>query len=444
MKNYLLILAIVLCSQPSFCQDLRIYHGSGAESVFLKRHENAANSSRESLTITRGVDGMVTIHILNPNPFFYNYEIKTADTEIKDEYSDQFAELVKMINALPDLANPTSGPFGQRTVARLLPGNPAETTFDKYNAIILALDSEIKSAKSYILLSDNPETLDEALRRVGNSSGYGFRSAVASIKILSSEKSHFNSKTLEKDLDDALEVAISDGSFSTALGIAANAPLQSLYKAAFKGLNKQLTGTINEIVKVKNKETILRFQIPVKENKQTKVTLIITKINDADATSRELINEEVATVMPYYVRKTFEVVPVVNLVFQSSRKKYAVEDNIITSSPDDEARYNFGVMALMNFASFGESKKFGVGLGVGYSLQANGKENSLFVMPSLSYKSIVRIGFGFGYNYAPVGLNDGAEVGSPLPSNISNIEDVIDYKRRPAAVLSIAISGLTF
>ena len=51
----------------------------------------------------------------------------------------------------------------------------------------------------------------------------------------------------------------------------------------------------------------------------------------------------------------------------------------------------------------------------------------------------MRIGFGFGYNMTPVGLKDGATVGSALPSNISNIEDVIDYKRKPAAVLTLEV-----
>lgn len=431
-----------LCVQL-FGQDIRIYHGEKAESVFLKKNDKLENSSKESIRITRSVNGIITINILNPNPFFYNYEIKTEDVEIKDDYSDQFADLVKLISALPDLVAPTTiNPFAARYVAPR--GGAAATKFDEYQSYILLLNADIKSAKTAIESSDRPETVDEALKRVSNPSGFGFRSAIATIQGLPASTTRFNSKTLEKDLNDILDASIADGTFDSSFNIAGNAALLALYKAAFKGLNNQLLGTVNEILKVTQKDRIIRFQIPVKENKQTNIKLVITKINDKDSTVRELLSEEVATVLPNYVRKTFEVVPVVNLVFQSDRQKFYVENNLVKSAVDDEAKFNIGAMALMNFASFGEFKEFGVGFGIGYSLQTDGSTNSFFAMPSLSYKSIVRIGFGYGYSSAPVGLNNGAAVGSPLPANISNIEDVVDYKRKSAAVLSIAISGLKF
>jgi hypothetical protein len=445
MRTFLIIIVLILSKQFLYSQDVRIYHGDGSQSVFLKQHEKLENSSKESVRIIRAVNGIVTIHILNPNPFFYNYEIKTEDVDIKDDYSDQFAELVKLINALPDFASSAASPFAARVggMGGLRPlAAPGATKFDEYQTAIQGLNTDLTSAKTFVETSDQPETPDEALRRVGNNAGLGFRAAIAKIQGLPSNKYHFNSLTLEKDLTDLLDASVADSSFETDLNIAGNASLIALYKSAFKGLNSQLVKTVKDILSVTGKDRIIRFNIPVKENKQTTIKLIVTKIDKDKAVVRDLLNEEVATVFPLYVRKRFEVVPVVNLVFQSGRQKFTLENDVVRSTTDDDAKFNVGAMALMNFASFGEFKEYGVGFGLGYSMQPGGKASSFFALPSLSYKDIFRIGFGFGFNLAPIGLKNGAKVDMPLPDNISNLEDVLDYKRKPAAVLSISISGL--
>ena len=129
----------------------------------------------------------------------------------------------------------------------------------------------------------------------------------------------------------------------------------------------------------------------------------------------------------------------VNLVFQSNAQKFSIENGLVRSVADDDAKFNIGAMALMNFASFGEFKEYGVGIGIGYSIQPGGSASSFFAIPSLSYKSIVRIGFGF--YVTAVGLKNGTKVDAPLPPTISSIEGVVDYKRKPAAVFTIAILG---
>jgi hypothetical protein len=355
-----------------------------------------------------------------------------------DDYSDQFSELVTLITSLPDISDQFNGASARA---------PVPTKFDIYRDGLLSLDKEIKVAKGAIEASDRPESIKEAFDRVINSNGFGFRAAIDAIQKLSLVKGHFNSKSLEKDLNDMLQAAIDNGTFNSSLNLGAvgtNPTLEGLFKQAFMHLNNNLATTVNKIVEVTKKDRILRFQIPVKENKKTTVTLIITKINEEDNVARELLNEEVAIVLPFYVRKRFEVVPVVNLVFQSNRQNFSIENDLVKSTPDDDAKFNIGAMALMNFASFGEFKEYGVGFGIGYSIQPGGKASSFFAIPSLSYKDIFRVGFGFGYNLSPVGLKNGAKVDAPLPSNISNIEDVIDYKRKPAAVFTFTIAGLKF
>jgi|SRR5579863_1766518 len=441
MRKLLFSALALLVQQTLFGQDLRIYHGEKSESVFLRQNDRLQSLNRESVTIVRGVDGIVTITIANPNPFFYKYAIKTEDVAIVDEYSNQFADLVKLITSMPEIADHFKTAAGGRIAA------VADSKFDTYEKALTALSGEIKSAKDAITKSDHPETPQEAFDRKTNADGFGFRAAIETIQKLSGEKGHFNSGTLEKDLNDMLQAAIGDpaGSFNAAfnLGAAGTQPvLEGLFKQAFQQLDNSLATTISKIIDITKQDKIARFQVPVKDGKKTTVTLVVTKVNASDNVDRELLNDQVAVVLPLYVRKTFEVVPVVNLVFQSNRQQFSVKNGIVASGPDDDAKFNIGAMALMNFASFGDFKEYGVGLGIGYSMQPGGSSSSFFLIPSLSYKSIVRIGFGFGYNLSPEGLKNGATVGAALPANISNINDVIDYKRKPAAVMTIAISGI--
>jgi len=450
MPRILSILVIIFLNQVVLSQDIRIFHGNKSESVFLKQSDKLENVPRESVKIVRGTDGIITISIVNPNPFFYTYEIKTEDVAIVDDYSNQFSDLVKLLSSLPDFpveVKNASVPGTQRAIAAragvpvVIPPSPG---FEDYSAVLVELDKQIKQANSFIETSDNPETVQEAFGRIVNSHGFGFRAAVYNIGTLPSKKGSFRSLTLEKDLNNMLEAAITDGSFDSKLNIGGNATLLQLFKLAFQGLNSKLAGTVTQIRDLTKKDGVVRFQVPVKENKKTIVRLIIKKRTTDAEVVRETFDEEIATILPLYVRKRFEVVPVVNLIFQSNRQKFSVENNLVKSTPDDDAKFNIGAMALMNFASFGEFKEYGVGIGIGYSIQPDGTSSSFFAIPSLSYKSIFRVGFGFGYNLSPVGLKNGAAVDAPLPPNITNIEDVVDYKRKPAAVLSIAISGFKF
>ncbi|HWJ91798.1 MAG TPA: hypothetical protein VNR87_11840, partial [Flavisolibacter sp.] len=399
MRRLLFIACILLFKQHVFSQDLRIYHGEKSESVFLKQNDGLNSLSRESVKIVRGKDGMVTIAIVNPNPFFYNYEIKTEDVDIVDDYSNQFSELVKLVTSLPDVANHFKG------AARAAGAN----AFNNYQDALTNLHDQIEEVKTAIQNSDIPETVTEAFNRVVGAGGNGFRAAIDAIRKKSAHKADFNSKTLQKDLNDLLDVSIKDGTFNTALrlgAIGSQPVLEGLFKEAFQNLNNSMATIVNRIIEVTKKDKILRFQVPVKENKKTTVKLIVTKVKADDNVDRELLNEEVAVILPYYVRKRFEVVPVMNLIFQPKRLTYYTDNGVIKTAPDDDAKFNVGGMALTNLTSFGEFQEYGIGVGLGYSIQPGGKTNSFFFMPSVSYKDIFRVGIGLGWSMSPVGLKN--------------------------------------
>jgi hypothetical protein len=419
-----------------YSQDLKIYHGRQGESELSLDDKRTRIKHGESIPLKRNASGVVTISIENPNPFFYTYEIKTEEVTIVEDYSNQFSDLVKLLSAVPEFIGSVE-PFYQKLAPIATPRK-----FDVYINILKNLHQQLKEVNSYINISDNPETINEALNGETNQNGYGFRSAVKKIESISNDKGNFGSSTLEDDLNNFLEDAIKDGSLDSILNRSGDSEVISIYISTFKVFNKWLSEQVSKIKEVTKSNSVVIFKVPVKENIKTTVSLIIKNKNTNS--KRDIFDEKIVTVTPFYVRKRFEVVPVVNLVFQQNTQSFFIENNLVQSSPDDEAKFNIGAMALMNFASFGEQKEYGVGFGIGYSIQPNGNSSSFFAVPSLSYKNIVRVGFGFGYNLAPVGLKDGAKVGEPLPPNISNISDIIDYKRKLAAVFTISISGFSF
>ncbi|MBV9987694.1 MAG: hypothetical protein JO301_08440, partial [Chitinophagaceae bacterium] len=172
--------------------------------------------------------------------------------------------------------------------------------------------------------------------------------------------------------------------------------------------------------------------------------LIIKKNDSQPNGARETLDEEIAVILPFYERKRLQLVPVGNFVFQSKRQAFTLENGVVRSVADDDAKFEFGTMLLCNIHSFGEYREYGLGIGLGYSLQPGGKSSSFLLGASVSFKDIFRVGFGYGYTLSPAGLTGGAKVDAPLPANISNLGDVVEYKRRSGFVISIALPGIKF
>lgn len=191
MKQLLISVFFLTISQVLFGQDVRIYHGERSESVFLKYTDKLEHVGREPVKIVRSTEGMVTVTVVNPNPFFYNYEVKTEDIELVDDYSDQFSELVGLITSMPEI----SAQLDSRG-ARLAPGVDKKK-FGEYETALKIVNNQIKKAKNVIKKSDKPELLKEAFDRVSNTNGFGFRAAIDEIQKILIHESGFNSKTLD-------------------------------------------------------------------------------------------------------------------------------------------------------------------------------------------------------------------------------------------------------
>ena len=288
LLSFLSLLSVATIAQNNY---LKIYHGMGNETrIFQGKTTQFDGTWNEDIKIIKAKESLITIEIINPNPFFYKYEIKTEDFDIKDNFPD-LSELLSAINAIKDLSSSQSSNSGNRSA--LLNDNPSNG-LKKYQDILADLYDNINSAKNFLLRSDPPESIQEALGYTGTN---GFRGAIKNIEDLPggkpNEKGLFNSESLQKDLDSFLGAAENDGTLFTGI---TNNDIKKGYKEAFELLNKQLTATVDEIKKtIKTENRVLIFTVSVKD-KGTKIKLVITK-KDSRAKRME-IDQTIAMIYP--------------------------------------------------------------------------------------------------------------------------------------------------
>ncbi|MBV9987424.1 MAG: hypothetical protein JO301_07075, partial [Chitinophagaceae bacterium] len=236
MKKLPFILLLLIGQTSLYAQDIRVYHGRKSESFFLKPHDPIVARPRQSVEIIRKKDGFVTIAVINPNPFFYSYEIKTEDVEIKDDYADQFSALVKMIMSAPEVTEALS-------TGRAAPRKAVATDFDLYWSALTKLSGQINAVKDQIQKSDAPESVKDAF---DGSTRHGFRAAAKKVDDQPRRKGDFNSPTLEKDLNDMLDAAIATRAFDTSFCLTKGLDpvLCDRYLEAFRYMNASLASTV--------------------------------------------------------------------------------------------------------------------------------------------------------------------------------------------------------
>jgi hypothetical protein len=433
MKKYIysgtlsLILSISFID-PCSAQDIRIFHSGRNESVLLTSKQDK-NSSGWPDSLVKGVDGNSSFQIVvvNPNPFFYTYELKSEEFEIRDDLPSA-DDLIGIITSLINI--PGSTPVGQQ-LARVIPAAP--TTFEIYLAQLKSVKADIDSAKAAIERSDVPESREEALTGVRTS---GFRRAVDVINALPAFK---NYESLSTDLDKALDNSVSDGSFAINFA-AADATSKELYKQAFKLLNVQLGSVVNDVEKVLESPAQLSFKVTVKQKGVT-VRLVVKRKQAGKKSGREEFDRLVCVLIPRYERAALELIPIGHLTYTTHVPKYGLKDGVVTQSEDDGFRFKGGAMLLYNFLNFDKYNRGSLGIGIGYNIPQKGVLESFYLGSLVSYKNIFRVGAGVGLTEYPSGLKNGASVGAPLPPDVKDLNDVIDYRKRLSMFISFSFSG---
>lgn len=430
MKKVILLTFVYIFNNLAYSQaDILIYHPRAQESI--KVFDRKSNSLlNEPLRYEEGKK--IKIQIINPNPLFYKYELKYEEQEVKSEDK-------ALTDALGVIGNLLSTVYIQRT--RSLINLPQEQSdFQAYILILNNLLDEIETAQRIINQSDNPEVQADALRanrnsglRYASDQITGNLSAGSSPLTLPTSSNHFLSSRLATDLDNLLNGLnnMDDGQ-----------------KRIFKLVNNTLVIKVKEMQKnLKDVKTEINNEFIVTA-KEAKIYLIVKPI---DATNTGLVRVvhsgdekiEIAHIIPNFKRATLELVPVGNFVFSKDVKEFFIENDLVQNRLKNTTAFKAGLVLNVNVSSFGKSKEMAVGLGLGYRFNEteNAFEN-LYISSLFSYKNFFRIGLGLGWAQFPYELKDGGKVGQPLPTSITNLDDLITYKEQPSAFLTIAFTGL--
>ncbi len=411
-------MVLLFTSMASFSQNLYVYHGRNGETAVYLKDEKSSSVRNYDTRLDQGKK--VSIRIMNPNPLFYKYTIKSEEQKSESENED-------VTNALSVLSGILIPKMPAGAAAGVVSPEP---TYEAYKEAINELLNDIKVAQKYIKDSDKPEEAFSTSRISG------YVGVIDKInEEISAEKNRFNSSTLSTDLTALLNAVVTSS-------------IDAVSKKAFELLNESLVQKVKDI----------KASVPLRANryldsellvtdKTTKVYLVITPI---DSTNKSLLRDtfseskklEITTIIPNFKRATMELVPVGTFHFAKDVQEFYLDNNIVKSRDQTKTTFVPSMVINVNATRFGPSKEMAVGVGLGYRLSSDSKAlNSLFFSSLFSYKDFLRVGFGFGKAEFPNKLK-GAELNQPLPANISNLDDIIEYKDKMAVFFNVSFTGL--
>lgn len=421
MKKIIVSFLISSLFNTSTAQNIFIYHPLKGGAIKIYNSDKKAYDGK-SLHFRQGEKFL--IRLLNPNPLYYKYEINYA--EQKEESEDK-----AITDALALLATAlASRPVG---------GGGIDPSYDQYKGAINTLIDDIKLAQQIIDNSDIPEFESAALSgdrtaglKYASDQILGRVQPGVQLQLLSAQY-RFRSPTLAKDLEDLMGKIVS---------------LDEILKRALQLLNASLVQKVTEIKKsMSDTQTEIDSEFTITD-KTTKVFLSIIALDAKNSNIARPVTIagtplEIVTIIPDFKRSTLELIPVGNFLFAKDIKEFYVEDGMVQSRLKNKTSFAPGLVLNINLAQFGYSKQMSAGVGLGYKFSANNDAlTNLYFSTLFSYKDFFRVGFGFGFASYPNSLKDGLIEGNLLPANIKNIEDVVEYKERPTAFLTIAFTGL--
>lgn len=416
-------------------QDLRIYHGlDGMNSVFLHEDDESTFRWSEPAEIVKAQDERVELVVVNPNPLLYEYTFSTNEIEIKDNFPE-IGILVNSINSLPEFSkNSTKEDHSFHKSNR---ANDQTNTLGMYIEAIETIRLELSNISQWIRESDSPESKEQALNGVSA----GYKELIHKIKNLPDSKGHFNSGNVKEYLDDLLIKAFEDNK-NIDKAYSTDPDAQKAIFDSYKVLNQQIKQNIELIKESIKRPTTKRLLVPLNQ-KAVEVFLEVKKKPGYSFQNRSEFKQHICTIIPKYDRAEIELIPIVNLSYAANVPEYSVQGGSVVQGNHSGFKFSVGTMLIYNVKPFGDYDEGALGFGLGYNFSNKGVWESLYFGSLLSYRNDFRIGLGIGFNAYPSGLVNGASVGNPLPSDIANLKDVVDYKSTLSGFITFSFSGIS-
>jgi hypothetical protein len=422
MKKNIILLLLCFLSTTAHAQTIFVYHPRAGESIKIYNSKKKPFDGK-SLHFKQGEK--FTIRMLNPNPIFYKYEVKYENQ--KEESEDKtVTEALVLLNTVLSSRPPI--------------GKDSGPAYDQYNGAIKTLIDDIKLAQQIIDGSDVPE-LEEPALHGDRAAGLKFAMDQILGKVqpggklqLSDAQYRFRSPTLANDLTELMNKI--EG-------------LDETIMSALKLLNSSLVQKVNDLKKsMSDIKTEIDSEFIVAD-KTTKVLMSISAVDPKNGNLARPLTKpeapmEIVTIVPDFKRSPLELVPVGNFLFAKDVKEFYIENGLLQSRLNNKITFESGVVLNINLFPIGPSKEMSASAGLGYKISPNSNAfENLYFSTLLSYKDFFRVGLGFGFASFPNNLKNGIIEGQAMPSNVENIEDIIEYKEKPTAFLTIAFSGLS-
>ncbi|MES1181306.1 MAG: hypothetical protein ABUL44_00780, partial [Flavobacterium sp.] len=257
----------------------------------------------------------------------------------------------------------------------------------------------------------------------------GLLLAMKDLGNLPSSQYHFNNSGLESDLN-SLVNAIQN--------------LDEMSKQAFLALNAKISGEVKSLKGIFSSSkfaTVFSNKFNASTGKKTKITL---KIKTKDSSGKRDVGDFViTTIASYYERAAVEIIPIANVVMANNIPRFYIENGIVKQSVKDTIGLTPGFLLNFNLTTFGEAREWAAGIALGYNISKNSNLlQHISLNGIISYRNWGRIGLGIGYTQLPYGLKEGAKVDSPLPSNISDLKNIVSYEGRITGFLVLSFTGL--
>ena len=431
MKNYLfaivhalLLLSTVVISNSLYGQTLEVYHGAAGDdrSQFISDMPNGIKATN-NYTISVRKGKKITISVINTNPVLYEYSLKRSDAKIDDGIPDLTSLLEVLTKALSLTAVTASNG-----------SPPAFAAGSKLNLLLNQIEvvkTDLKDVANLIKASDEPESIEDA--KVRNKNG-GFRKAQDEI----STKTSIINGDLEAELTSKLNAIFAPDGDWAGLPEGQKAILKDVFSQYIKSLLTAVNKVKKDVLDPKTAPRVISFDFEVKDAPE-KFEIIAKPKSDPKGTRDTLL--VTLTVVPFD-GKIAELVTLASGIYATNISEYSLSNNIITERKIDDFSFKPSIMLAINLARFGEFRQSTVSVGPVFSISKNITFNSFGGAVLVSFKNILRFGVGAGVQQYPSLLKSSSNVGSTLPTGITNISDVVENKGKLALMFHIVIPGL--
>jgi hypothetical protein len=144
-----------------------------------------------------------------------------------------------------------------------------------------------------------------------------------------------------------------------------------------------------------------------------------------------------------YGRTPLELVPIALMHHSPDARAYVLENDTVRVRSETQTGFRLGGMLMMNALRFGREGEFALGPVLGFGVGGEGKLLSDYLGGvAVSFRDVLRVGFGAGYSTLQTRLVGGAQVGSARPADAKDIDDLLEDQREPSTFLLFSISGL--